>query len=226
MLLKPPPNLTLLLNHFNNSSSQQNIDLENVLNSRYLEIDQMQSFKFPQNYKCLSFFHINACSLKENFDDLAYLLKCTKKNFDIIAVSETRISKKISLISNFNLNNYSFEKPPTESTAGGSMLYISNYLSYKPRSDIKIYLKIQLESTFIEIINSKKSNIVVDCAYKPLNMDVLNFDFLVNQLFDKILKEQKQYFFLGDFNINLLNYNEHQPINESPDSLGSSSIIP
>ena len=86
--------------------------------------------------------------------------------------------------------------------------------------------KNELESTFIETINSKKSNIVVGCAYKHPNMDVLDFNSLVNQLLDIISKEQKQIFVLGDFNINLLNYNEHQPTNEFLDSLASNSIIP
>ena len=36
-------------------------------------------------------FHINTCSLDKNFDDLQHLLICTKKFFDIIAISETKI---------------------------------------------------------------------------------------------------------------------------------------
>ena len=54
-----------------------------------------------------------------------------KKTFHIMAVSETKISKKTSVISNVNLNSYSFESTPTESSAGGTMLYISNHLSCK-----------------------------------------------------------------------------------------------
>ena len=55
-------------------------------------------------------------------------------------------------------------------------------------------------------------------------MDVLVFNYLIDQLLDKISKEQ--IFLLGDFKINLLNYNEHQPTNEFLDSLASNSIIP
>ena len=33
-------------------------------------------------------------------------------------------------------------------------------------------------------------------------------------------------FFLGDFNINLLNYNDHQPTNDFLDSLAFNSFIP
>ena len=39
--LKPPPNLALLFNQFNNSSSEQQIDPENVVNSRYFDIVQI-----------------------------------------------------------------------------------------------------------------------------------------------------------------------------------------
>ena len=109
VLLKGLPNLALLFNQFNNSLPEQQIDLENVMNSRYFDIDQMRSLTFTKKEKSLSFFHINACSLKKKIDDLAYLSKCTSKNFDIIAVNETIISKKTSLTSNVKLNNHSFE---------------------------------------------------------------------------------------------------------------------
>ena len=47
-----------------------------------------------------------------------------------------------------------------------------------------------------------------------------------NTLIDKLSKENKQIFLLGDFNINLLHYNDHQPTNEFLDSLASNSFIP
>ena len=49
---------------------------------------------------------------------------------------------------------------------------------------------------------------------------------IINQLFNKILKEQKQIFLLGYFNINLLKCNKHQPTNEVLDSRVSISLIP
>ena len=55
------------------------------------------------------------------------------------------------------LKNYSFEFTPTETFAGGILLYIANHLSYKYRNDLNIYKKSELESTFIEIVNPKKS---------------------------------------------------------------------
>ena len=58
-------------------------------------------------------------------------------------------------------------------------------------------------------------------------MDVSDFNKnYLNTLLDKLSKKNKQVFLLGDFNINLLNYNDHQPTNEFLDSLDSNSFIP
>ena len=87
-------------------------------------------------------------------------MSSTKKVFDIIAVSETRITKQVSLLNNLNLNHYSFEFTPTETSAGGTLLYIANHLSYKHRNDLNIYKKNELESTFIEL-STQKSQILL-----------------------------------------------------------------
>ena len=99
----------------------------------------MSNTEIPHKNKSLSLFHLNACSLKKIFDDLQHLLNCTKIFFDIIAISETRITKQVSLLNNLNLNNYSFEFTPTKTSAGGTLLYIANHLSYKFRIDLNIY---------------------------------------------------------------------------------------
>ena len=143
--------------------------------------------------------------MNKNFDDLEYLLKCTNKSFDKFTLSETRISKKTSTTCHINLKKYSFESNPTKSSADGTFLYISNRLSYKPRFYLNIIKKNQVQSTFIEIINTKKANTVVGCIYKHPNIDVIEFNNHLNQMLEKVSQEQKQIFLLGDFNITLLN---------------------
>ena len=124
------------------------------------------------------------------------------------------------------MQNYSFEFTPTESNAGGTLLYIANHLSYKPLTDISLNKANQLEPTSIETINSRKSNIIVGYLYKHHNMDVSDFNKnYLNTLLDKLSKENKQASLLDDFTINLLNYNDHQSANEFLDSLASNSIM-
>ena len=57
-------------------------------------------------------------------------------------------------------------------------------------------------------------------------MDLADFNCnYLNNLLEKTSKEQKYIFLLGDFNVNLLNYNEHNEANEFLDSLASNSFI-
>ena len=85
------------------------------------------------------------------------------------------MTKQVSLLNNLNLNNYSFEFTPTETSAGGTLLYINNHLSYKCFNDINIYKNNKLESTFIKIANSRKSNIIVGVIYRHPSMDLTDF---------------------------------------------------
>ena len=124
------------------------------------------------------------------------------KIFDIIAISETRITKNVSFLNNLNRSNYSFEFTPTETCACGTLLYIANHLSYKCRNDISIYKENELESTFIEIVNPKKTNIIVGviCRHPSKDLTVFNCNYL-NKLLENISKERKFIFLLGDFNV-------------------------
>ena len=132
---------------------------------------------------------MNSCSLNKNFEEPQNLLQSTNINFDVIAITETRITKNVSVPQNIVLNNYFFEHTPT-------LLYIANPLSYKIRNDLKIYKKFELESTFIEIINPRKSNIIVGVIYKHPKMDVTDFNNnFLNSLLKKINQGQKKCFF-------------------------------
>ena len=60
----------------------------------------------------------------------------------------------------------------------------------------------------------KKSNIIVGVIYKHPSMDLTYFNCnYLNKLLQNISKEQKSVFLPGNFNVNLLNYNEHNQTN-------------
>ena len=62
----------------------QNFDPQNVANSRYLDIDEIQALKLHDKKKSL-FLPYKCMLIEQNFDDLEYLIKFTTKSFDIIA---------------------------------------------------------------------------------------------------------------------------------------------
>ena len=84
-----------------------------------------------------------------------------------------------------------------------------------------------MESTFIEIVSSRKSNILVGEIYRQPSMNLIDFNCnYLNKLLQNISKEQKSIFLPGDFNVNLLNYNEHNQTNEFLDSVAFNLFIP
>ena len=107
------------------------------------------------------------------------------------------INSRILTIDNAKFSgHYAIDFTPTESSAGGTLLYIASHFCYKPCPDLNIYKASQLESTFAEIINPKKSNIIVGSIYKHPNMDILDFknNFLVKFL--KYPKNENRFFLL------------------------------
>ena len=76
------------------------------------------------------------------------------------------------------------------------------------------------------MINPRKSDIIVGVIYKHPKMDVTDFsNNFLNNLLKKINQEQKKVFLLGDFNIDLMHYNEHKLTNEFLDSLAFNSYL-
>ena len=82
---------------------------------------------------------MNVCSLTKNSDDFNILLSDVNISFDILAITEARIKKHLSSPINLQLSNYSIEYTTTESSAGGTLLYISKRLSYQLRNDLRLY---------------------------------------------------------------------------------------
>ena len=63
--------------------------------------------------------------------------------------------------------------------------------------------------------------------YRHPSIDFTDFNCnYLNKLLENISKEQKSVFPLGDFNVNVLNYNEHNQTNKFLDYLASNSFIP
>ena len=91
---------------------------------------------------------MNISSTSAHIDDLKAFLNLFNTNFDI-CILESRLPTKTSLTTNINILGYNCEQIPTESTAGGTLMYISKKLSHKLRSDLKIYSPKELKSIFI-----------------------------------------------------------------------------
>ena len=147
------------------------------VNCKYYDVDEFNLLPLDQNNKSnnksLKTMHMNLSSLTKHYHDLENLLSTVNTSFDIICITETRFVKNSPPHLNFDLTNYNFEQTPTETGTGGALLYIT----YKCQNDLNklLYSPGELESTFIEIMNTKKK-IIVGCIYRHPKMAIPYFN--------------------------------------------------
>ena len=122
--------------------------------------------------------------------------------------------KSNTLTTNIDILGYNIEHTPTESKAGGCLLYISNKIPYKLQNNLNVYCPKQLESVLIEVLLSNKPSQIIGTIYKHPSMNVSTFtnDHLKNML-NAIHHENKSTLLTGDFNVNLINYNKRGTYN-------------
>ena len=146
-LNKPTGALINLMNQINSLTDDEKENELKLPNCKYRDIDYFQKPARNFKRKALSFFHMNVSSLTKNFDDFNILLNDLNVNFDILAITESH-KKDLSSPINLHLDNYSVEQTPTETSAGGTLLYKNKRLSYQLRNDLKFYHPGKTESTF------------------------------------------------------------------------------
>ena len=105
-------------------------------------------------------------------------------------------------------------------------MYVSDNLDYKIRTDIYADEDEVFESLFIEIIHPHERNVIVGLIYCPLNQNVNDFVTRMNDVLEKISWDNKTCYLMGDFNLNLLNNENHNTTGEFLDGLYSHLFFP
>ena len=222
--------------HLSNLSNSENIlqDQEDKLytqiNFQYYDISELNQIYHNHN---LSFklLHTNLASILKHCDDLQLTLSLLKTKFDIIGISEHKIQKgNDASISNIDIPGFHpFVFDCSDTTHGGTGLYIKNSIVYNKRDDLKIYSSGHFESTFIEIIFPNKKNMIIGCIYRhptsTLSLQKFNEE-IFDTLLDKITNEDKTCALMGDFNIDLLKIDSNTNTNIFYNNLTSHFFAP
>ena len=83
-----------------------------------------------------------------------------------------------------------------------------------------------IETLFIEIFFKERKNIVLGVVYRPPNSNQNDFLVALENILASPTLINKDCFLMGDFNVNLLNYNSDAFVNEFCGTLLSSSFTP
>ena len=195
-------------------------------NDQYLQDKEINFFTKKNNFcsaNSFSLMHINARSLHKNYDTMRSLLDSIDLKFNVIGISETWMNTSSSLI---KLNNYDFvcKGRKDEKIGGGVGMYIQDSICYKNRDDLETD-NLSMESIFIEISNDKSKNTIIGVIYRPPS-NIKDFLESFDKITEKICKENKHCYILGDFNLDLLKTETNELISQFIDTLYSSSFIP
>ena len=165
---------------------------ENLTSCDYYDVNDISKLRMNEND--LSVIYLNISSLPLQINELKLFLSFFKVKFDIISISESRVTKSNTLTTNIDKPGYNIEHTPTKSKAEVCLPYISDKIPYKLQNDLNVYCPKQLESVFIEVLLSHEPSQII---YKHPSMNVLN----------AIHYENKRTLPEGDFNVNFINYN-------------------
>ena len=215
LLDKLPGNVTIQTGDFSSD----------YINSKYYTPIEFQQKSFSKNN--FSVLHINIASLQAHMDEFKELIRLLDHPFDVIGISETKLQKNKDPIVNLEIEGYYLEHMPTETCFGGVALYIKKCYDQKLRSELSQSVKTVGESIFVEIEQKRSKNILVGCFYRHHSL-LSNFnEELLKKTLVQISKEKSKIcILLGDWNANLLDYENHKDTEDFYEILSSYSFQP
>ena len=165
-------NLKKSMNSFSFNEDESNDDSnESYVDCQYYDIDEFNKKKTKSNDH-FSILNLNIHSIELHIDELRAMLSMINFTFDIICISESKIIDGILPKTDIQIEGY--EPPlstPTKSTKGGVLMYVKSGLTYIPRNDLKINRDKELETEFIELINTRGKNSIIGVVYRHPVMD-------------------------------------------------------
>ena len=193
-----------------------------VNNCNYI-LDRREDVFESLNSNDFSLIHLNVRSIQHNFESLQNFLSDFQYKFDVIALTETWLNKKLN-IEDYELDGY--KTPHCQNresrTGGGVLFYVRDTLSSKI---VKNSSYSDTNNNILTIsVTKNNNNYISTVCYRSPSAD--NTTFLPNfkNVIDNIGK--KDSIVCGDFNYNLFNVEHHPATEEYYNYMNANSYIP
>ena len=212
----------------NSDDDNEEFDEGNVdkINCKYYSC---KDFFTHDNSRSLNILHSNVNGFLCHADNINEFINHEKKtDFDAICITETSLSdddaKKIP--KNAIPSGYEPISTGTLSSKGGTTIFIKRSHDSFERDDLKIQTK-EYEAVWIEIKVEKGKNILIGCIYRhPHYKNLDEFSEYLEEIFAKLNKEKKQIYIAGDFNIDLLQYEDNNKCRDFYNLVTSNGFLP
>ena len=139
--------------------------------------------------------------MSKNVDELKACMKVVNAEFNVIGLCETHLKDKPN--DYLNLPGYNIECANRISREkGGVCMLVSDTNA-----------NVNYESCFIEIECKNLKNVVVGVVYRA-HTAIDNFIIDIDPVFKVLNQEKKQFYVMGNFNIDLLKVDSHRPTHD------------
>ena len=142
-------------------------------------------------------------------------------HFSIIGLTETWL--KPLNVSVYGIEGYNHVGITRENTKGGGVsLFISQEFVYSEMNDLCMITD-YIECLFVKL-STKDSSYVVGVVYRPPNSNITLFNDKMNEILSKL--SNMPCYVMGDYNIDLMKYENHLQTGEFLNNMHSNSLIP
>ena len=202
------------------------INLSNLTDCKYYTADEFKKLNLHKN---CNIFHNNVNGLETKFQNLHSFFASLSVDLDIITFTETsNQDPHDEFKSNIKLDGYNLYSTSTLTSKGGAAIFSKKTFYTVERQDLKVKNE-HYESIWIEIKNKNCKNVICGTIYRhPHDTNDIYNDFLAHleTILIKLSKEKKTIYLSGDFNSDLLKYENVHNYRKFYDLLSSYGLFP
>ncbi len=190
----------------------------------YKDLGQFQDFSehlHRKNQLCI--VHLNCRSIINKISEIGLLM--TQLNPSIMALTETWLSADMESL--VNIPGYRFiHRSRKIGQRGGVGFLIKSDIDFYYLKDVPESTDDTFESLFIKLPQAKNTDIILGAIYRPPGNSIPDFQKDFNSTLMHLSNSKKKVFLLGDFNINILRYNDHHSTGMFLNTLASYKLMP
>ena len=143
------------------------------IDCKYYPVDNFQKLQ-AKNKKNFNIFHSNVNGLESHHDVLYTFLSGIPTDFDVLNITETSEKKEGGFMSNVSMEGYDSCFTPSNSSRGGTSIYVKNAFDSIERTDLNVQHD-DFESFWIEIKNKRSKNIICGCIFRHPRYNLTDF---------------------------------------------------
>ena len=158
--------------------------------------------------KSFSVLHLNIRSMSKNFKPFREFLDSLCFTFSAICLSETWCQSHETSSSNLQIPGYVCLHQTRKNCRGGGLcIFLLESFSYKVRNDLAVNSS-AIEYLCVEVFNKNSKSIVLNLVYRPPNGDRNELENHFKNILSKREITNKELVLVGDFSVNVLDFNE------------------